>query len=70
MVYITKNLVLQFIKLYYECKNHFYYKGKKFMGFKAFNLHPTLMKAIDDIAPKGAAAGMRYPEEGMKTVNR
>lgn len=28
------------------------------------------MKAIDDIAPKGAAAGMRYPEEGMKTVNR
>ncbi|WP_176967783.1 hypothetical protein [Marinococcus luteus] len=28
------------------------------------------MKAIDDIASKGAAAGMRYPEEGMKTVNR
>jgi ATP-dependent RNA helicase RhlE len=38
--------------LYYECKNHFYYKGKKFMGFKAFNLHPTLMKAIDDIGFK------------------
>jgi aryl-alcohol dehydrogenase-like predicted oxidoreductase len=25
---------------------------------------------LDALAPKGAAAGMRYPEGGMKTVNR
>ncbi len=27
------------------------------------------LKRIDAVAPKGAAAGMRYSEEGMKTVN-
>ncbi len=27
------------------------------------------LKRIDAVAPKGAAAGMRYHEEGMKTVN-
>jgi len=25
---------------------------------------------IKEIAPKGVAAGQRYPEESMKTVNR
>jgi aryl-alcohol dehydrogenase-like predicted oxidoreductase len=28
------------------------------------------LKRIDEIAPKGAASGMRYPEAGMATVNR
>jgi aryl-alcohol dehydrogenase-like predicted oxidoreductase len=28
------------------------------------------LKRIDEIAPKGAAAGMRYPEAGMVAVNR
>jgi aryl-alcohol dehydrogenase-like predicted oxidoreductase len=28
------------------------------------------LKQIDEIAPKGAAAGMRYPEGGMAAVNR
>ena len=28
------------------------------------------LERIDAIAPKGAAAGMRYPESGMATVNR
>lgn len=27
------------------------------------------LKRIDAVAPKGAVAGMRYHEEGMKTVN-
>jgi aryl-alcohol dehydrogenase-like predicted oxidoreductase len=25
---------------------------------------------LDEIAPKGVAAGARYPEENMRTVNR
>ncbi|QOR77126.1 MAG: aldo/keto reductase [Thermoflavifilum sp.] len=33
-------------------------------------LTPEDLKAIDEIAPKGVAAGLRYPEEAMKTVNR
>ena len=28
------------------------------------------LKSIDEIAPKGVAAGMRYPEAGMAAVNR
>jgi aryl-alcohol dehydrogenase-like predicted oxidoreductase len=28
------------------------------------------LKRIDEIAPQGAAAGTRYPEEAMRTVNR
>ncbi|MFY4775724.1 aldo/keto reductase [Metabacillus sp. RGM 3146] len=28
------------------------------------------LKRIDEVAPKGAAAGGRYPEESMKSVNR
>jgi len=28
------------------------------------------LKRIDEVAPKGVAAGDRYPEGGMKVVNR
>lgn len=28
------------------------------------------LKRIDEAAPKGVAAGERYPEGGMKAVNR
>jgi len=28
------------------------------------------LRRIDEIAPKGVAAGTRYPEAGMKAVNR
>jgi aryl-alcohol dehydrogenase-like predicted oxidoreductase len=28
------------------------------------------LRRIDEIAPKGVAAGLRYPDAGMKTVNR
>ncbi len=36
----------------------------------AVKLTPEEMRRIDEIAPKGVAAGMRYPEGGMATVNR
>jgi aryl-alcohol dehydrogenase-like predicted oxidoreductase len=32
-------------------------------------LGPDDLAEIDEVAPKGAAAGERYPEGGMKTVN-
>ncbi len=31
---------------------------------------PEDLKRIDEVAPKGVAAGMRYPEAGMASVNR
>ena len=33
-------------------------------------LTPDELQTLDEIAPRGVAAGMRYPEGGMKTVNR
>jgi aryl-alcohol dehydrogenase-like predicted oxidoreductase len=33
-------------------------------------LTPADLRRIDAIAPKGIAAGTRYPESGMATVNR
>jgi len=33
-------------------------------------LSPAELRRIDAIAPKGVAAGTRYPEAGMATVNR
>ncbi len=33
-------------------------------------LTPADLKRIDEVAPHGAAAGLRYPEGGMKAVNR
>jgi len=34
------------------------------------DITPQDLKRIDEIAPKGAAAGMRYPEAAMAAVNR
>ena len=34
------------------------------------SLTPADLRRIEHIAPKGVAAGTRYPEAGMKTVNR
>jgi aryl-alcohol dehydrogenase-like predicted oxidoreductase len=38
-------------------------------GARDVRLTPADMRRIDEIAPKGVAAGTRYPEQGMKTVN-
>ncbi|MDB4887833.1 MAG: aldo/keto reductase [Gemmatimonadetes bacterium] len=49
-------------------------KRVKYLEENLGALHVTLSKddlrRIDDIAPKGVAAGTRYPEAGMATVNR
>ena len=36
----------------------------------SIELTPAELKAIDDVAPKGAAAGARYPETMMAALNR
>jgi aryl-alcohol dehydrogenase-like predicted oxidoreductase len=38
-------------------------------GARDVRLTPADMRRIDEIAPLGVAAGTRYPEGGMKTVN-
>jgi aryl-alcohol dehydrogenase-like predicted oxidoreductase len=40
------------------------------LGALDVHLTPADMRRIDEIAPKGIAAGTRYPEGGMATVNR
>ena len=40
------------------------------VGAVGVTLTPADLQRIDDIAPKGVAAGTRYPEAGMATVNR
>jgi aryl-alcohol dehydrogenase-like predicted oxidoreductase len=40
------------------------------VGALAVKLTPEDLRRIDAIAPEGAAAGTRYPEAGMATVNR
>jgi aryl-alcohol dehydrogenase-like predicted oxidoreductase len=40
------------------------------VGALDVRLTPADLRRIDEIAPKGAAAGTRYPEAGMATVNR
>jgi aryl-alcohol dehydrogenase-like predicted oxidoreductase len=40
------------------------------IGAAAIRLSPEELRDIDAIAPRGAAAGTRYPEAGMKSVNR
>jgi len=40
------------------------------VGALDVQLTPDDLRRIDEIAPKGAAAGLRYPEGGMATVNR
>ena len=39
---------------------------------RALDVHLTAndLRRIDDIAPKGVAAGARYPERGMATIDR
>ena len=39
-------------------------------GALAVSLTPEEMRRIDEIAPKGVAAGTRYPEARMRIVNR
>jgi aryl-alcohol dehydrogenase-like predicted oxidoreductase len=40
------------------------------LGAEAVTLDASDLAAIDEIAPKGAAAGLRYPEQAMHSVNR
>jgi len=40
------------------------------IGALAVQLTPEDLRRIDEIAPQGVAAGTRYPEGGMATVNR
>jgi aryl-alcohol dehydrogenase-like predicted oxidoreductase len=40
------------------------------LGALGVDITPEDLKRIDEIAPKGAAAGARYPEATMSTVNR
>ena len=40
------------------------------VGAMNVKLTPEDLRRIDAIAPKGVAAGTRYPEGGMATVNR
>ncbi len=40
------------------------------IGALQVELTPSDLRAIDEIAPRGVAAGLRYPEEMMKTVGR
>jgi aryl-alcohol dehydrogenase-like predicted oxidoreductase len=40
------------------------------VGAAAVQLTPDDLKAIDAIVPRGAAAGLRYPEAGMRSVNQ
>jgi aryl-alcohol dehydrogenase-like predicted oxidoreductase len=39
-------------------------------GGASISLTEQELKQLDDISPKGAAAGLRYPEAAMKSVNR
>ena len=40
------------------------------VGALKLELSPADLKKLDDIAPKGVAAGARYHEQGMKSVNQ
>ncbi|KUO97353.1 aldo/keto reductase [Ferroacidibacillus organovorans] len=40
------------------------------VGGTAVHLTPSELSSIDQIAPVGVAAGTRYPEQGMRGVNR
>ncbi len=40
------------------------------VGALDVEITPADLKRIDELAPKGAAAGTRYPEAGMAAVNR
>jgi len=40
------------------------------VGALEVSLSAADLRAIDEVAPKGSAAGGRYPEEAMKSLNR
>ena len=40
------------------------------VGAVKLELSPADMKKLDELAPKGVAAGARYHEQGMKTINQ
>jgi hypothetical protein len=40
------------------------------VGAADVTLTPDDLRRIDEVAPRGVAAGTRYPEAGMHTVNR
>ena len=40
------------------------------VGALAVTLTPTELRAIDEFAPVGAASGLRYPEAGMKSIDK
>ena len=40
------------------------------VGALRFTLDAAELRELDQIAPKGATAGARYPESGMKAINR
>ena len=40
------------------------------LGALEVRLSPDDLARLDHILPPGAAAGTRYPEQGMRTVNR
>ena len=40
------------------------------VGAEAIELTKQDLATIDELAPKGAAAGLRYPEAAMSSVNR
>ncbi|MFB2923590.1 aldo/keto reductase [Aerosakkonema funiforme] len=40
------------------------------VGAVDVELTPEDLQSIDEVAPKGVAAGLRYPESGMSAVNR
>ncbi|MNW70798.1 hypothetical protein D3C74_502640 [compost metagenome] len=39
------------------------------VGALTIGLSEADLQRIDEVAPKGAAAGTRYPEQGMKSVS-
>lgn len=39
------------------------------LGARNVRITPAELREIDEIAPKGAAAGTRYPEAGMRAIN-
>ncbi len=40
------------------------------LGALQVELSPADLKRIDEVAPKGVAAGLRYPQEMMQLVGR
>ena len=52
----------------FGCKRRKYLEEN--LGGAGVKLTAEDLAELDGIAPKGAAAGLRYPDAGMATVNR